>query len=178
MSGELEDILRRVSNFERAAHSLLSSFEAAPSRVFSLAETRTQLTILNLKQSELLKEALGAMEVSLFRPAIIMAWAAFMDFLQEKLSADGLVRVHQKRPNWIKWTSLEDLRENVTEFQMLDAAREVRLLTKSETKALQGLLSKRNECAHPSGYKPGLNEALGYVSELLNRIPTIDQRSL
>lgn len=118
------------------------------------------------------------MEVSLFRPAIIMAWAAFMDFLQEKLSADGLVRVHQKRPNWIKWTSLEDLRENVTEFQMLDAAREVRLLTKSETKALQGLLSKRNECAHPSGYKPGLNEALGYVSELLNRIPTIDQRSL
>jgi len=178
VSDELEDILLRVANFERAAHSLLSSFESAPSRVVSLAETRRQITILNLKQSELLEEALHAIEVSLFRPAIIMAWAAFMDFLQEKLSADELVKVHQQRPNWTKWTSLDDLRENVSEFQMLDAARDVKLLRKAETKALQGLLSKRNECAHPSGYKPGLNEALGYVSELLNRIPTIGQRSL
>ena len=178
MTGELEDILRRVSNFENAAHSMLSSFETAPSRVVSLAETRKQVTILNLKQSELLEEAFRAMEVSLFRPAIIMAWAAFMDFVQEKLSADGLAKIHEKRPLWSKWTSLEDLRENVTEFQMLDAARDVKLLTKTETKALKGLLSKRNECAHPSGYKPGLNEALGYVSELLNRIPTIGQHSL
>jgi len=178
VSGELEELLSRVSDFERTAHSLLSSFETAPSRVISLAETRRQVTILNLKQSELLEEALGAIEVSLFRPAIVMAWAAFMDFIQEKLSADRLVKVHQNRANWTKWTTLEDLRENVSEFQMLEAARDVKLLTKSETKALQGLLSKRNECAHPSGYRPGLNEALGYVSELLNRVPTIGQRSL
>lgn len=178
MTGELEDILRRVSGFERAAHALLSSFESAPSRVVSLTQTRKQITILNIKQSELLEEALHAMEASLHRPAIVMAWAAFMDFMQEKLASDGLQRVHQARPNWNKWRSLDEFRENVTEFQMLDAAREVKLLTKAEAKALQGLLSKRNECAHPSGYKPGLNEALGYVSELLNRIPTIGQRTL
>ncbi len=178
MIGELEDVRRRVANFEHEAHSLLSVFESAPSRVVSLAETRTQVTILNLKQSELLAEALQAMEVSLFRPAIIMAWAAFMDFVQEQMSTDGLVKVHQQRPNWRKWQSLEELRENVPEFQMLEVARDVKLLSKSETKALHGLLSKRNECAHPSGYTPGLNEALGYVSELLNRIPTIGQRSL
>lgn len=178
MSGELEDIFRRVANFEHAAHSMLSAFETAPSRVVSLAETRTQVTILNLKQSELLNEALQAMEVSLFRPAIIMAWAAFMDFVQEQMSADGLVKLHQKRPNWAKWTSIEELRENVTEFQMLDAAQDLKILRKPETKAMKGLLSKRNECAHPSGYTPGLNEALGYVSELLNRIPTIGERSL
>lgn len=178
MTGELEDILRRVSNFERAAHRLLSGYEAAPSRVVSLSETRKQITILNLKQSELLQEAIRAMEISLYRPAIVMAWAAFMDFLQEKLAADGLAAVHLKRPNWTKWKSLDDLRENVSEFQLVDVARDVRLLTKSEAKALHGLLSKRNECAHPSGYKPGLNEALGYVSELLNRIPSVGQRSL
>jgi hypothetical protein len=178
VTAELENLRRRVANFEREAHALLSTHETAPSRVISLYETRKQVTILNLKQAELLEEALRAMEVSLFRPAIVMAWAAFMDFLQEKLAADGLVKVHLSRPNWGKWTAIEELRENVTEFQMLEAARDVKLLNKAETKALQGLLSKRNECAHPSGYKPDLNEALGYLAELLNRIPTIDQRVL
>jgi anaerobic glycerol-3-phosphate dehydrogenase len=143
----------------------------------SLSETRKQITILNLKQTELLNEAIRAVESSLFRAAIVMAWAAFVDFLQEKLASDNLVAVHKSRPNWTKWASLDDLKENVTEFQMIEVAKEVKLLTKTEMKALQGSLSRRNECAHPSGYNPGLNEALGYVSELLNRIPSIGQKT-
>lgn len=178
MTGEVEDLLRRVSAFERAAHALLSSHEAAPSRAVSLSETRKQVTILNLKQSELLEEGLKAIEARLYRPAIVMAWAAFMDFLQEKLASDGLVKVHSQRANWTRWTTLEALRESVSEYQMIDVAKDVQLLRRAEAKALHGLLSKRNECAHPSGYRPSMNEALGYVSELLNRIPTIAQRSL
>jgi hypothetical protein len=175
---ELAELLRRVGNFERAAHDLLATFETAPSRVISLADTRKQVGILNLKQSELLAEALSAMEAKLYRPAIVMGWAAFIDFLQEKLASDGLTAVHRQYPKWRTHESLDDLREVVSEFQMLEAARKVGLLSKAELKALHGLLSKRNECAHPSGYKPTLNEALGYVSELLNRVPTIDQRTL
>lgn len=178
MTTEVGEIWRRVAAFEREAHELLSAYEKAPSRVISLSETRKQLTILNLKQSELFTESLRAMEAALYRPAIIMAWAAFMDFLQERLASDGLVKLHVCRPKWAGWTSLDDLRENATEFSMLDAARDMKLLTKAEAKAFHGLLSKRNECAHPSGYRPELNEALGYISELLNRIPTIGQRAL
>lgn len=152
--------------------------EPHPSRIISLRETRTQVGILNLKQTELLEEALSATEAALYRPATVMAWVAFMDFLQEKLASDGLVAVHTARPAWAKFNSLAELRENVTEFQMLEVSRDVHLLTKAEYKVLQGLLAKRNECAHPSGYKPGLNEALGYVSEPLNRMPIIGQRSL
>lgn len=48
----------RVQAFERAAHELLAQHEAAPSRVISLADTRKQVGILNLKQTELLEEAL------------------------------------------------------------------------------------------------------------------------
>ncbi|KUI04452.1 hypothetical protein [Mycobacterium sp. IS-3022] len=173
----VEEFRRRASNFERAAHVLLSTQEAAPSRVVTLNETRKQITILNLKQTELLNEAMRAMEAKLYRAAIVMAWAAFVDFLQEKLASDNLVAVHTARPKWSNWTTLDDLRENVPEAQMLDVARDVKLLTKPETKGLHGLLSKRNECAHPSGYAPGLNEALGYVSELLNRIPNINKKS-
>jgi hypothetical protein len=176
MNGELHALIGRVSRFERAAHELLAQHENAPSRVISLAETRKQVAILSLKQTELVEESLRALEHALYRPAIVMAWAAFMDFLQDKLATDGLARVRASRPNWSNCTTLSELRENVTEYNMLQVARELKLLSKAEYKALQGLLSKRNECAHPSGYRPGLNEALGYVSELLNRIPTINQR--
>jgi hypothetical protein len=168
--------IARVKRFERAAHDLLAQHETAPSRVISLAETRKQVGILNLKQTELLEESLKAMEGMLYRPAIVMAWAAFMDFLQERLAESQMAPLHAHYPKWSKWATLDDLRENVTEFAMLDASRKLGLLTKAELKALQGLLSQRNECAHPSGYKPGLNEALGYVSQLLNRIVEIDKR--
>lgn len=178
MRPTVEEIVERIASFERQAHDLLAAFEAAPSRVISLADTRKQIGILNLNQTELLNEGVAAVEHGLYRPAIVMAWAAFMDFLQAKMASDGFSKLHQVRPTWVKLTTLHELREAQTEFAMLDAARDLKLLGKSEHKALHGLLSKRNESAHPSGYKPGLNEALGYVSELLNRIPSIGQRTL
>jgi hypothetical protein len=98
------------------------------------------------------------------------------DFLQEKIASDGFMHLHQVRPGWSGISTLHELREAHTEFAMLDAARDLKLLGKGEHKSLQGLLSKRNESAHPSDYKPGLNEALGHISELLNRVPTIGQR--
>ena len=52
------------------------------------------------------------------------------------------------------------------------------LTSKTVTKALLGLLNKRNECAHPSEYYPGLTETLGYVTELLQRIEAIRKRSI
>lgn len=178
MTPAIESFLARVSDFEREAHALLSVFESSPSRVMSLAATRKQVTILSLKQTELLQEALTSIESQLYRPGIIMAWAAFMDFLEEKIASDGFVRLLSVRPKWSSVKTLEDLREGFTEFAILDAARDLKILSKAEHKALHGLLSKRNESAHPSGYRPGLNEALGYLSELLNRIPTIGSRKL
>jgi hypothetical protein len=171
-----EEYARRAAAFARAAHGLFASHESSASRVMHLRETRQQLTILNLKQSGLLEEALRAIETSLFRASIVLAWAAFVDFLEEILATDGLVAVHQARPNWSKWATLEELTENVAEHQLIEAARAVRVLTKAEMKGLHGLLSKRNECAHPSGYLPSMNESLGYSSELLNRMQAIAQR--
>ena len=178
MTTTIEEVAANVTAFKREVHRLFASFESAPSRIITLADTRKQISILNLKQTELLEEAVQSIEHGLYRPAIVMGWAAFMDFLEEKMTSDGFVRLHQERPAWSKLTTLEELRESQTEFALLDAARLLKLLNKNEHKSLHGLLSKRNESAHPSGYKPGLNEALGYISELLNRIPTIGARTL
>ena len=173
----IDEVLLRVRAFEREAHAILAVHEAAPSRLVLLEDSYKTLTALSLPQDDLLRQALRCIENELYRAAHVMAWAAFMDFLEEKLASDGLVKLRAIRPSW-KASSVEELRENMVEFQLIDSARDLGLVGKTEAKALQGLLSKRNECGHPSNYFPGLNEALGYVSELLNRIRKIQPKSL
>jgi hypothetical protein len=173
----LETVLHSARAFEREAHKVLAVHEAAPSRLVILEDTYRKLSALSLSQDELLRQALRCVEAELYRAAHVMAWAGFMDFLEERLASDGFVKLRGIRANW-KTSSVEELRENVVEYQLIDAARDLALCGKTEAKALQGMLSKRNECAHPSGYFPGLNETLGYVSELLNRIGQMQPRKL
>jgi len=178
---ELEIIRRlqqKAHEFENEAHQVLSKYENSKSRIISLDQTRGQLKVLSLQQDELFHQALLCVERGIFRAAHVMAWAGFMDFLEQKLSSDGLVKVKSAKMGWHKYGTIEDIRENIPEFQLIEVARDVGLLSKAETKTLLGLLSKRNECAHPSGYKPDLNESLGYVSELLNRIVQLNSKTL
>ena len=171
-------VIGRVRAFQAAAHELLGLHESAPSRIYTLDKTYQELSGLSVKQDDLFRQAIRCVETELFRAAHVMAWAGFMDFLEEKLAGDGLKKVRAARPKWPHATDLESLRENTNEFQLLDVAKEVDLLSKAEAKALHGMLSKRNECAHPSDYYPGFNESLGYISELFKRLKAIQPRSL
>jgi hypothetical protein len=66
----------------------------------------------------------------------------------------------------------------VSEFQLIEASRDLGLAGKNEMKGLHGLLNKRNECAHPSNYYPGLNDTLGFISEVLMRIKNLQPKSV
>ena len=172
----LQDLLSRVHAFENEAHLILARHEAAVSRVITLEDTYRTLTGLSLRQDELLREALKCVENRLFKAAHVMAWAGFMDYWEEKMMSEYLAKIKAARPKW-SISSIEDLREQATEYQLIEVCREVKLLSKNEGKALLGLLNKRNECAHPSNYDPGLNETLGFISELLSRINTLQLKS-
>jgi len=173
----LAELVAKARAFEKEAHDILAIHEAAPSRVILLEGTYRQLSGLSIRQDDLFRQALRCIESELFKAAHVMAWAGFVDFLEEKLASDGLKKVRQVRPNWSIKT-VEELRESVPEYQLIEVSRDVRLCTKTQTKALLGLLNKRNECAHPSDYYPGLNETLGYLSELLKRISALQTKQL
>lgn len=176
MSDAIQNLCERAQKFRDVAHLILAKYETAPSRIISLDKTRQEIANLTLYQDELFGEALSCIEKGCFRAAHVMAWAAFMDFLEEKLTSDNLKAVKTFKKGWEKFNSTEELRENVSEYQLIEAAKDVGLLSKQEMKALHGLLAKRNECAHPSGYNPSMNEAIGYFSELLTRIKKIESR--
>lgn len=173
--------LRRVVDaaraFEAEAHAVFSPHETSSSRVVILSETYEALGLLAIPQDDLMRQALRCVENGLYRAAHVMAWAAFIDYYENKLAADGLKALSAEYPKW-PTSSLEDLRESISEFQLIEAGRKVGVLTKNDVKALHGLLNKRNECAHPSDYFPELNETLGYISELFQRIRKLGSRAV
>ena len=173
----ISDLLKEARAFEREAHAILAQHETSPSRVVLLDETYKKVGQLSLHQDELFRQALRCLEGRLFRASIVMAWAGFMDYLEERITSDGFTKLHQARPNWHVKT-VEGLREKVPEHQLVEACKDIGLCSKNQTKALLGLLNKRNECAHPSDYFPGLNEALGFISELLHRIEILHPKTL
>lgn len=166
----VEEIRRRVTQFESAAHKILGVSEVATkSRVVLIDPTYRKLGVISIKQDDMLRQALRCVEVEVFRAAHVLAWAAAVDYLQEFTAKDGFTALRAVRPNW-SFNSLEELCEQYTEYALIEAMRVASQLSKGEMKGFHGLLNRRNECAHPSDYFPDLNESLGYISEIIKRI--------
>jgi hypothetical protein len=165
---QLDEVVRRADAFRQEAHELFGRFESAPSRVMQLDESYKALGVLNLKQDELMRQAFRCVENELYRAAHVMAWAAFMDFYEEILQSDGLAALRTARPAWRNVRDIEEVREYQAEYALLELAQPLRLASKNEMKALQAMLNKRNQCAHPSSFVADLNKTLGFISEVLH----------
>ena len=174
---KIKELLKKKKLFEDAAHQILGAHEDSKSRIVTLNSSYKELSLLNLKQDDLFRQAFTCIEKECYRAAHVMSWAAFMDFLEEKIFEDGGTKLNNERPNWSA-RNPEDIREEINEYQIVEVLRSLGLCTKSEMKGLHGLLNKRNECAHPTDYYPGLNDTLGYISEILKRAGTLKKKSL
>jgi hypothetical protein len=172
----LVGMTEKAFQFKEEAHLILSIHESSKYRLVQIDKTRKKISALSLLQTELFEQSISCVEQGIFRAAHVMAWAGFIDFLEHKINSDGLIKIKNARPGWVKYNSIEELRENIPEFQLIEATYNVGLFSKAEMKTILGLLSKRNECAHPTSYKPGMNESLGYISELFNRIEVISKK--
>ncbi len=168
------DLFSRIKAFEVSANSLFESYEdSGSSRVKGLERSYEKLLLLNLRQDDLFRQALRCVDEELFRAAHVMCWAAFMDYLQDVLENHGIAKLQAVYPAWQKTKNVSELAEYVPEAQLVESLHKLGICTKNQTKAFMGLLNKRNECAHPSNYLPGLNETLGYISEVLQRLSSL-----
>lgn len=173
---KIEPVLKRVQTFREIVSSILAKVETSPTRIITVENSYVQLEQLSLKQDDLFRQALRCAENGLYRAAHVMAWAAFVDFIHFKLAEDGFVKLRKARPKWtIK--AVEDLRE-ISDYQIIEACANINLIRRTEKRALHGLLNKRNECAHPEDFYPGINESLGYLSELIQRIGALTLKKL
>src|SRR6476646_1871347 len=115
----IEHFVTRTKNFRDAARNILAKHETSHARVITLTSSYNDLTALSLKQDELFRQSLRCIENELYRAAHVLAWAGFIDFYEEKLSARKFKKLHLAYPGWSKFKTVEDLRENITEYQLI-----------------------------------------------------------
>lgn len=172
---DIKDIIDRFRAFEHDAHEILSSLESSKSRKITLDKSYGILDGLSIRQDEIFRQSLRCVENDLFRAAHVLAWAATIDCFHTLIASDNFIKLLSARPNWT-FNSIEELSERYTEFALIEAMEVIGILGKSDKKAFQGMLSKRNECAHPSSYFPSFNETLGYISEIFSRLKRISTK--
>ncbi len=171
----MRDLLLGIEEFKRECHELFGVFDSSKSRIVNLEHTYSSLSGLSIDQDDLFRQSIRCAETQVFRAAHVMAWAATADYLESYCASDGFVAINSARTKW-KIIDKDDLKDRFTEYSIIEAMKEAHLIKKNEMKALHGMLSKRNECAHPSNYFPDYNQTLGYISELISRIRVIQIR--
>ena len=160
--------LLRSKKAEVECHKILSSFETTISRVIQLNDLIKKLKSLPVDISSYFIEALGCLERDYKRAAVVLSWAGFFQVFLEKLFVKYESDIKLVRPKW-RFNDLDELKENYPEAQILDVAKVVKFINKSELKIIQGQLAFRNQCAHPTFFQPSRNNSIGFVDTMISQ---------
>lgn len=164
----VSDWLIRSNNARQVSYKILSKHESSVHRVILLEDLIKKLNGTTIDISDYFSEAITCLEHKLYRAAIVYSWSGFFNIFYSKLCREKINEIKIARPKW-KNVTLEDLKDYHPESQILDVAKDVKFIKKNRVKIFQGQLTIRNECAHPTLYKPSLNKSIGYVDEMLNQ---------
>lgn len=112
-----------------------------------------------------LQEARACVEHGLCRPAYVAAWNGYVALAVTFLGAEDFAAMRAVRPSW-KVTSLEGLSMKTTGAELLKMLFELGLTAGDMADLLPLHLQARNDCAHPSSFRPTAAEADAYVLDV------------
>jgi hypothetical protein len=159
----------RVIGARRAAHRELSKHEgAAASRVVLLEDLSKGLSGSPVDVQDYFKEAIDCLEGGLYRSGIVLAWAGYFHVFSETVYKKHEADIRAARPKWT-FKDLIELKECTNEAQLLTVAKEVQFINRAQLRIFDGQLSERNQCAHPTLYRPSMNAAIGYVDDMIRQ---------
>ncbi|CAJ0871507.1 hypothetical protein AMST5_02329 [freshwater sediment metagenome] len=164
----LEEWTARASIARREAHRALAKHESAASRVVLLEDLTKSLSGTPVDVQDYFSEAISCLESELYRSGIVLAWAGHFHVFSEACFQKYEAEIRAARPKWT-FKDLAELKEVVSESQFLAVAKDVKFTTKAQLRILDGQLSQRNQCAHPTLYRPSMNAAIGYVDAMIRQ---------
>lgn len=164
----LEYWVARAGKARRAAHQALAKHESAASRIVLLEDLSKNLSGTPVDVQDYFSEAIACLEGKLYRSAIVLAWAGHYHVFSEVCYQKHESDIRAARPRW-QFKDLVELRESVSESEFLKVSKEVKFTTKAQLRILDGQLSQRNQCAHPTLYRPSMNAAIGYVDAMIRQ---------
>lgn len=163
-----QEWVKRSLLARREAHLALSTHERSTSRVVLLEDLVKQLSGAPVDVQDYFKESITCLEHGLYRSGMVLAWSGHFHVYSEMLLLKHEAEIRKVRLKWV-FRDLTELKEQVAEAQLLDVGREIKFIGKAALRVLQGQLSQRNQCAHPTLYRPSMNAAIGYVDEMVRQ---------
>lgn len=161
----------RARRARHAAHLTLARHESAASRVVLLEDLSKALSGTPIDVQDYFREAISCLEGGLFRSGLVLAWAGYFHVFSETLFLKHEEEIRIARPKW-SFKDLAELKEAVGESHFLSVAKDVRFISRAQLRILDGQLSERNQCAHPTLYRPSMNAAIGYVDDMIRQTLT------
>lgn len=170
MRDDLSEWVSRANNAQSAANKMLADLGYLQGRVAGLNDIVSKLDCAPADVQEYFLEAVLCLRNDLTRAAIVFSWAGHFSLFCERLYAEKENAIRVARPKW-DFSNKEELMEN-PEAQIIEVAKhaDVKFIKKSKARMLDGWLSQRNLCAHPTVYKPDGNTAIGYVSSMVDEV--------
>jgi hypothetical protein len=157
----------RAERAQSEVDEVLSTLGGATARIKSLGLARARLIGAPVDVQEYFDEAIVCLQHQLTRSAIVVSWAGFFSVFCESIMSKSETDLRELRKNWDFKDSL-DLKEKYPEAQIIDAAKEIGLVSNSKRRMLDGWLAQRNQCAHPTVYRPTINVGIGYVGSMID----------
>ena len=167
----LQDWITRTTKARRAAHQALAKHEKAASRVVLLEDLTKNLSGTPVDVQDYFSESVSCLEGELYRAGIVLAWTGHFHVFSEVFYQKHEADIKAARTKWT-FKDLAELKESQSECQLLIVAKDVKFTTKSQLRILDGQLSMRNQCAHPTLYRPSMNAAIGYVDAMIRQTLT------
>jgi len=161
--------------FKSEAHKLFGTIETSKSRIHTLDESYRLIGEISVEQDDQFRQAIRCCEHGLYRASHVVAFTGLIDWLQKYCERDAFATIRAALPRHTI-NDLSDIRENVGEHLLIEKMKDCGLLKRGEAKAFLGLLHRRNECAHPTSYYPDMNQTIGYLSEIFQRLKAIQGR--
>ena len=118
-----------------------------------------------VRLEEGLREARACLEHGLHRPAYVAAWNGYVALALTFLAAEDFAAVRAIRPTW-KLTTVEDLAMKMRGADLLKMLSELGLTAGDMADLLPLYLQSRNDCAHPTSFRPTAAETDAYVLDV------------
>jgi hypothetical protein len=118
-------------------------------------------------------EGIKCLSVGALRAAVVFLWSGAVRTIQELMLQKGVktldVALHKHDPKAVTVKRVEDFAMIKDKLTLL-AARELGVIDKGQWTVLDSDLGLRNQCGHPTNYKPGVKKASSLVEDLINNV--------
>lgn len=161
------DWTRRAEKARVAANKVLADEGNSRARVVFLEDVRDKLSGSPVDVQEYFEEAIICLKNDLIRSSIVVAWSGFFSIFCEKLLLESEEEIRQLRVKW-KFSDTTTFKEGYPEAQIIEVAKDVSFISNPRRRMLDGWLSQRNQCAHPTIYRPSLNVGIGYLDTMVS----------